>query len=397
MITKFHQFTHTYRLQIILAVGFRVGYSIWLAIVWFFVDKWFPQTEQALWESYYFLSPSSTLLGRAFIDVWLRWDAVHYMNIAAFGYKGVGLADTVYFPLYPYLVGGIARITTLNVTVIGLIVSTLATLFALICLRKLVVSLFHNEALADLTTVAIAIYPTAFFLHAPFTDALFLACTIASILMMVKRQHILGGLLACAASVTRPEGLLLLIPMFIYMLRKNWGHWGIKVWREIMAILVTPLGFGAFYLWRQTYSDLGIFQSLASFSRVRFQIPFFTLWNALVGAWKNPDFTQISELISILLFLAILIWMFTKHEFIQHIEIMLYSLASLLLFTSKTTFSASPLQSSNRYVLHIFFVFVGIAMLMQKIAPRTRHWISLLSIILGMICVTLYSLWVFVG
>jgi len=104
MKTIFSALSHfykKYRFQILLILGLRIGYSLWLAIVWLVIDQYIPLSEGVLWETYYNLERSSTLLGRAFIDVWLRWDAVHYMNMAAFGYEGVGVADTVFFPLYP--------------------------------------------------------------------------------------------------------------------------------------------------------------------------------------------------------------------------------------------------------------------------------------------------------
>lgn len=388
---------HKYRLQILLVIGLRIVYSVWLAVVWLIVGKWYPQTEKARWETYYHLTPSSSLLGRAFIDVWLRWDAVHYMNIAQFGYKGVGIADTVFFPVYPYLVGIIARITVQNVTLIGLLVSTLAALFAVICLRKLVVDLFHDEELANWSSVVIAVYPTAFFLHAPFTDALFLACEIACILLMVKHQHIFSGLIACIAGGIRPQAVLLLIPMIVYLVRRHRKGENARIWSELLAVIMAPLGFGAFTLWRQTYSEIDIIQSMETFSRVRFQLPFVTLWQAMVDTVNHPEFITISEFVSVMLFLGIFIWMCTRQKFRKHTEIMLYSFATWLLITSKTTITASILQSSNRYVLHLFFVFIGIAVLLLRVPAKIRGSILLFNIVLGMVCATLYALWIFVG
>ena|SRR5271157_3379001 len=133
-----------YKFPIILTLALRIGYSLWLAFIWFFVDKSFPSTPIALWENYYHLTRSSTLISRSFIDVWLRWDAVHYMNIAAFGYRGVGVGDTVFFPLYPYLVGELSKIVLVNVTLMGILVSSFATMVALICFYELVLILFND-------------------------------------------------------------------------------------------------------------------------------------------------------------------------------------------------------------------------------------------------------------
>jgi len=385
------------RFQILLTLGLRIGYSLWLALIWLIIDKWFPLTTKSLWETYYHLTRNSTLIGRAFIDVWLRWDAVHYMNIAAFGYQRVGVGDTVFFPLYPYLVGGLSKITTVNVTLVGIFVSSIATFIALICLYDLVILLFNDAKLAQWSIILLVCYPTAFFLHAPYTDALFIMCSVASILMMVRKKHILAGLIACAAGLIRPQGVLLLIPMAILYFEAYRIDKKIFKLREILAIIITPLGFFTYLIWRSRIGLTGIFQSLDNYSSVRFQNPVTTLIKAIINIIQNPTLSQITELLSIIFFLAVLIWMFTQIEFRKHLAIMLYSAATWLLITSKTTINGSSFQSSNRYVLHIFFAFVGLAFILQGVSEKTRRLILTLSLALGLINSTMYALWVFIG
>ena len=384
-----------YQFPIFLALGLRIVYSLWSAVVWWMVDSAFPLTSTALWETYHNLTRSSTLPGRALIDVWLRWDAVHYMNIAAFGYKGAG--DTVFFPLYPVLVGGLARITTLNVTLVGILVSSLAALLLLVCFYDLVLCLFEDAALAKWSVGLFALYPTALFLHAPFTDALFLLCSVASILMLVRKKPVLAGVFACAAGLTRPQGMLLIIPMLVVYIQTHWRDRQLFQWREALGLVIAPLGFGAYSLWRASFGMADMVQSLEQYSNVRFQDPLTTLFKAAAAIVQNPSLIEISELVSVLLFLAILIWMVTRPQFRQHPALLLYSAATWLLITSKTTIDGSPLQSANRYVLHIFFVFVGLAFLLLKFPDRHRKMIVLIFSVLGMIVATLSALWVFVG
>jgi len=190
----------------------RVSLSLWLALIWIVLDKYIPTSESVLWETYYNLERSSSLSSRAFIDVWLRWDAVHYMNIEEFGYKGVGVGDTVFFPLYPYLVGLLSKLTAINLTLVGIFTSSFATMIALIFLYELVIELFNNKDLAKWSTICLAFYPTAFFLHAPYTDALFLSLSIGSILMMVKKKPLIAGWLVFFAGLTRTQGILFIYP-----------------------------------------------------------------------------------------------------------------------------------------------------------------------------------------
>ncbi|BCY18044.1 hypothetical protein hrd7_18930 [Leptolinea sp. HRD-7] len=240
-----------FQFPIILGISTRVGYSLWMALIWYMVDGYFPLTEKALHETYYQLSRSTTLLGRSFIDVWLRWDAVHYMNIAELGYQGVGKEETVFFPLYPYTVGFLSHITSINVTLVGILVSSFFTILALICLYDLVLLQFKDENLSKLSTLLFALYPTSFFLHAPFTDAMFMFFTISSILMMEKREYMAAGILGCLAGLTRAQGALLLIPMFVYFIQDYWidknlfSGAGLLQWRSFPLGLVL-ISFGEF-------------------------------------------------------------------------------------------------------------------------------------------------------
>jgi Gpi18-like mannosyltransferase len=386
-----------YKFPILLTLATRIGYSLWLAIIWFVVDKYYPLTPVALRENYYSLTRSTTLIGRSFIDVWLRWDAVHYMNIAAFGYKGVGTPDTVFFPLYPYFVGIVSKITTINVTLIGILVSSLFTLFALIYLYDLVKLLFNDETLAKLSIMLLALYPTAFFLHAPFTDAMFLFCTIACVFYLERKKFIIGSIFACAAGLIRPQGILLLLPICISLIQEHVNQKQPIHWREILSIVIAPLGFVFYSIWRSIYGQPGIIQSLQEYSNVRFQDPFSTLIKEVISLIKQPSIIQATELIFVLFFLFVLIWMFLRKEFRKHLGIMLYSAATWLLIVSKTTVNGSPPRLSNRYILYIFFAFVGIGFLIRKIPDKAQKFIFFSLIVLSMVSLTLYSLWIYIG
>lgn len=395
-LSALSHFYKKYKFQILLVLGLRIGYSLWLAIVWFVIDQYIPISEGVLWETYYNLSRSPTLLGRAFIDVWLRWDAVHYMNIAEFGYEGVGVGDTVFFPLYPYLVGGLAKLTFMNVTITGILVSSIATLFALIFLFDLVVELFQDERLAKWSTVCLAFYPTAFLLHAPYTDALFLSLSIGSILMMARKKPIVAGFFVCLAGLTRAQGILLLIPMIIFYIQNHYQNRKYLIWRELLGLIFAPLGFLGYSYWRMQLGVGSIFETYQSHSNAGFRIPTTNIILSIENLINKPSLLVISELFSVLFFLAILVWMCTQDRFQKHIAILVYSFSTWVLITSKTTYWASPLQSANRYVLHIFFVFVGLASIFLSSSKKKQN-LLLLFFMINLFLILLYSIWIFIG
>jgi Gpi18-like mannosyltransferase len=391
------RFYKNYQFQIWLVLGLRIGYSFWLAMVWFVIDRYIPLSEGVLWETYYNLERSSTLLGRAFIDVWLRWDAVHYMNIAEFGYEGVGVADTVFFPLYPYLVGGLSRLTSINVTLVGILTSSIASFLSLIFLHELVLDIFHDKRLAKWSIVCLAFYPTAFFLHAPYTDALFLSVSIGSILMMVKRKPLIAGLLVCIAGLTRAQGVLLMLPMIFYYLQDHWKEKTFLNWQEVVSLVISPLGFGIYSFIRMRYGISGFFTTYEIYSATGFRFPLANILYAIQDLIQSPSVLEISELISVILFLLLLIWMVLQNQFRKQLPLMLYSATIWLLITSKTVFYASPLQSANRYVLHIFFAFVGLASMLLNLSWRKQKLILFFSLAACVILSGMYTLWFFIG
>ncbi len=66
-----------------------------------------------------------------FLGIWKRWDAIHYLDIAQYGYTTVGdrKFDLAFFPFYPLLVR-IASYVIGNYVVSGLVVSGIFSIAA---------------------------------------------------------------------------------------------------------------------------------------------------------------------------------------------------------------------------------------------------------------------------
>ena len=123
--------------------------------------------------------------------MWGRWDAVHYIEIAAFGYYGT---DMAFFPLYPGLIAMLGKLTG-NHLVAGLVISNLALLFALLFFYKLVEHQY-NRHVAQRAIFYISIFPTAIFFSAVYTESLVLCQTVASFYYIrERRKWLLAGVL----------------------------------------------------------------------------------------------------------------------------------------------------------------------------------------------------------
>jgi hypothetical protein len=386
-----------YSFPLMLAIIIRGVLSLWLGFIWLLFLQSISQTDTALWETYHQMPPHNSSIEGAFAGAWLRWDAVHYMNIAYFGYSNLAPGEMNYWPLYPYLIRFIHLVTGGDVTFIGLLLSTFCTALALIFLYKLVLSKFHNEQLARWTILTWSLYPTSFFLFAPYTEALFASIAAGTFLMLYQKRWLAAGLFVFLGGLARSQGVLLLIPLFLEVLRTSILSRSLPNRSMIAAVFISPVGLLSYMIWRNQLAAMDIFASYQTYSQVMFVDPL----RAIILAGKRliaaPDFIQSTELLSIVLFSTLLVWMFTRVEFRKEYPLLTYGLAVVAFSMVKHNLAASPMQSSNRYVLNAIPAFIGMAWLLLKLPDPWRKSIITLSAATLLILSCLYTLWVFIG
>ncbi len=143
--------------------------------------------------------------------VWQHNDACWYAKIAAHGYEA-GQSSTAFFPLLPMLMRAGSYLTGGDVALAGIIVNGVAFVIAIVGLSRLVRADFGRDV-ADRTVLYLAAFPAAFFLFAPFTEALFLASAVWALIGARNRDWTLAGVAAALAALTRLHGLLLVLPL----------------------------------------------------------------------------------------------------------------------------------------------------------------------------------------
>jgi len=191
-------------LAIGLTLALRLGLGIVMGAAWAVARPTVAGLVPA--GTYGELSMPESPFGELALGVWVRWDAVQHLNLALRGYLDMGQGSTVFFPLYAGLTGGLGRLLGGNYILAGLTVSTLATALALLLLIQLGADLFGPSS-GRWAAVALAVYPTAVFLIAPFTESLFLALTLGAFLAAYRARWILTAILAFMASLTRGPGM----------------------------------------------------------------------------------------------------------------------------------------------------------------------------------------------
>jgi hypothetical protein len=178
------------------------------------------------------------------LSYWAHWDGVWYWQIAYGGYD-VGRSDlTGFFPLFPMLVH-LATAVGGELALWGVAISLAATLFALYFLYRITERLWDVTA-ARAATLSFAFFPTAFFLNAFYTEALFVAFAAGSYwAAFVKRDLLLAGILGALASATRNIGVLLLVPLGYEWIR-NRREFGSRGVGELALVPLGLLGYMVF-------------------------------------------------------------------------------------------------------------------------------------------------------
>jgi Mannosyltransferase (PIG-V) len=181
------------------------------------------------------------------LDVWGRWDAEHYLSIAAQGYHG---NDVAFFPLYPFAIHVLGALVGDHL-IAGLLISNLAFFAALGYLYALAKLEFGEHAAAFHAIFYIAIFPTAIFFSAVYTESLFLLLTVASVYYARRGNYITAGVFGALASMTRVEGVLTALPL-AYEVWRGWvERRGTTLARGIVGLALVPAGLFAymFYLY----------------------------------------------------------------------------------------------------------------------------------------------------
>jgi hypothetical protein len=166
-----------------------------------------------------------------------RWDAAWYLAIAQDGYYGH--ARPAFFPLYPMLIVALGKSAWA-----GVAVSAACALAALAVLHRLA-ELELGDAAARATVLAVAFFPTSFFLTAVYSESLFLALSAGAFLAARRERPALACVLGALAAATRSIGVLLVVPLWL-LLRARDRKW----------IALVPLGLAAYCVWLgEVYGD----------------------------------------------------------------------------------------------------------------------------------------------
>lgn len=347
-------------------------------------------------------------------NLWSHWDGEHYLALATGGYlQPPGNVSPAFFPLYPLLMRSLAElfggpVSWGALSVWGVGISLVALPLALFFVYRIAEDGWDKEV-ARGAVLALAFFPTAFFLSAVYTESLFLALSAGSLwAARVRKDLMLACLLAGLATATRNVGLFLLVPL-LYEWFRNRDHYRWRIF--YLALAPSGLILYAAYLWLRFGNPLLFYTDQQKWGREPAG-PIATIINvrnsAAEGAarlldpapWSDPTLAGLANQVAGGRNLYdLLFFLFAGAVLLAGLrdlppDLSIYA-ALLILPAALFGTPQSPLMGAPRYVLVAFPLFIVLGML-HKSRPVFVAGL-VLSMTLSLVYCALFVTWRFVA
>lgn len=322
-----------------------------------------------------------------------RWDTVHYLSIVEQGYgKYNGTAQ--FHPLFPWLASllhniGVPALASLCwVAFVSLVGLALALWY--------LARLDHTITVSELSVLLLVASPFAFSLFLPYSESLFLFCSVLVLYWARLKRWWLAGLFGALAALTRQQGVFLALPLALEIMgtvdrRPSSDHRieDIQPWRgrlrcwvsdvrripihAFIALMLLPVGYSLWVGYRAcALGDLSFdFTNLKSFiysvlispsssqivASQGFIAPWIAIFRGLHKLFTAPDLDIVVNAIGSLYFLILLIlsWRFMRFSYRG------YVLLNTLVSFSYHTGDYHPYMGLLRHLVLGFPVFIGAA------------------------------------
>jgi len=282
-----------------------------------------------------------------------RQDALWFLRIATTGYVP-GDGSAAFFPLFPLVARVVSFLAGGRPLLAAIAVSNASFFGSLLVLYDLTVREF-SAPVARRTILYLAIFPTAFFFFAPYSESLFLLLSLVAFREARGDRWATAAIAGALAALTRSIGIVLAPALIVMAFERHRPGVG-DLWPRVVAgaaVLVGPLAYLGW--WLIAHGDaLAPIHAQANWQREA-AFPILTLWNALSFAMgdgiQDPAYWIIDALVVGVVIVAVVAgWRRLSPPYL------VYAVGSLLLPLSYP-FPPRPLLSMPRFVAVIFPAF----------------------------------------
>lgn len=189
----------------------------------------------------------------ALAETFAAWDSGWYFDIASRGYYFTpeGQSSVAFFPLYPMLMRVVAwpfGSTDAAIWTAGIAISYSAFFIGLIVVYRLTDQLLGGREVARRTVLLITVFPFSFFLTRVYPSGLFFLLTALSVSAAYRSRWWAAGIWGAFATLTRPHGILIGLPLALLALREPSWRATISRLLRLAPIPAAFIGYCA-YVW----------------------------------------------------------------------------------------------------------------------------------------------------
>lgn len=304
-----------------------------------------------------------------FLDRWKVWDADLLVTIAQHGYDGdpAKPADPglpAFFPGMPLVLRAVHLVVP-SWAMCGLLISLVAGAVAMVALAKLAE---HEGAPGWVAVLALVLFPTAVFLFAGYSEALFLAFAIPAWLFARRGQWPLAVLFAAGASCVRITGLFLAVALVAEFFS------GQNRWRDLPWLIVPFLPLVAYSAYHHSRSgDWLAWKHAQEAGWGREMVWPWDAWRTTWGSAMGTDDFAVAfrmEIVGAVIAVAVMLWLLLTRRWSEFVYVALQAGALM---------TSAYYLSIPRSLLLWFPLWLGIA----RLAARWRWVIAVYGLVLG--------------
>jgi len=179
----------------------------------------------------------------------LAWDAGWYEAIARHGYAGAGHDSLRFFPLVPLVVRALSYVPGVGVGAALLVVSNVSAFVGVALLAALARRETGDAVLARRAAWLMCLAPPAFTAVMGYAEGTLLVLTVGTVLALRARAWWWAAGLGLLAALTRPPGVLLVVPAVVEACRGWRAAPRAERVARVAAAAGPAVGFGAFLGW----------------------------------------------------------------------------------------------------------------------------------------------------
>jgi hypothetical protein len=286
-----------------------------------------------------------------------REDALWFQRIASHGYRSND-ASAAFFPLYPLTIRVVSMVPGVGVAVAAALVAQASFFGALVVLYSLTARELGVDV-ARRATVYLAVFPTAFFFLAAYSESLFLLLTLLAFWYARAGRWWSAVVPAVLVGLTRSVGVMVAAALLVEAVLQ-WRRSRRGLLPALAAAAAPLVGLGLYATFWAVHGDvMAPVKAQDGWQRQVTLMPL-TLLHAVQAAWRYQSYWLID-----LLVVGIIIGAVVGGLRLLPASYLTYAIGSLLLPLSEP-FPPRPLMSMPRFVSVVFPAFWVIAVAVNR-------------------------------